>query len=147
MDSTNGQCSLFLCPRQHDFSFDDDSVLISVLQEAGFISEKINTQDTNNRYLTGDNFLNYVAYMGCAPAIKFEASEDSSNFCFIQLHHYDSAKLIQDNKQSRAPHCPHCSKPVRDWKNDSTPTTVFAFLPMLTISGILVQFMKIIPIR
>jgi len=124
MDSTNGQCSLFLCPRQHDFTLNEDSALISVLQEIGFISKKINTQEADLCYFTGDYFLNYVSYMGCSPAIQFEASEGKGGFCFVQIHHYDSAKLIHSKKQSRAPHCPTCRKPVKDWYKHSASTTI-----------------------
>jgi hypothetical protein len=124
MDSTNGQCSLFLCPGQHHFTLDENAVLISLLHKIGFISKKINTRETDLRYFTGDQFLNYVSYMGCAPAIQFEASEDKRDFCFIEIHHYDSAKLIHSKKQTRAPHCPVCTKPVKDWQHHSTTTAI-----------------------
>jgi len=120
LNSTNERCSLFLCPGQHDFILNDDSALISLLQEIGFISKKIHPQEADLRYFTGDQFLNYVSYMGCAPAIQFEASEAKPDFCFIEMHRYDSAKLICSNKQAREPHCPVCSKPVKNWQHQTT---------------------------
>jgi hypothetical protein len=62
--------------------------------------------------------------MGCAPSIQFEASEDGEDFCFIKLHQYEKAKLIYSQTQSRAPHCPACQKPVKDWQHSKTETTI-----------------------
>jgi hypothetical protein len=123
MDSSTGQCSLFLCPTQHDFTLNDD-LLISVLHDIGLLSKKINPQETEHRYFTGDRFLNHVNYMGCAPAIQFEASDTDADFCFIEIHSYDSAKLIHSKKQARAPHCPVCKKPVNNWQQLSLATTI-----------------------
>ena len=123
MDSTNGQCSLFLCPAQHDFTLNNDS-LITVLQAIGLLSNKINTDEPEHRYYTGDQFLNHISYMGCAPTTQFEASDANTNFCFIEIHHYDKAKLIHSKKQVRAPHCPACRKPVKNWQKPSLATTI-----------------------
>ena len=84
MNSSYGQCSLFLHPEQHDFSVHDMAYFISALQQTGFILRKIDPQETDLRFFTGDKYLDYIAYMGCAPSIQFEADENSENFCFIK---------------------------------------------------------------
>ena len=124
MNSVHGNCSLYLHPEQPDFTVTDIPSLVTRLQEIGLISDKISTQAGKHHYFSGSKFLDYIAYMGCAPAIQFEASDDKENFCFIKLHHYDSAKLIHSQVQSRAPHCPACKKPVPDWQHDKTATTI-----------------------
>jgi len=116
MNSVTGQCSLFLCPVQYNFTLKEISYLVSSLQEIGFISLKVNTkQENTNSFFAGDRFLDYIAYMGCSPTIQFDAGENDSDFCYIKVHHYESAKLIHSQKQSRAPQCPSCNKPVKDW--------------------------------
>lgn len=124
MSSTHGKCSLYLYPQQYDFTVTDICTLVTALQEIGLISEKIDPQSSAHQYYGGDKFLDYIAYMGCAPAIQFEAGNDDEDFCFIKLHQYDSAKLIHSKTQSRAPHCPGCNKPVNNWQQYKTGSTI-----------------------
>ncbi len=92
------------------------------LQNIGLIAEAIS--ERKDSYYAGARFLDYIAYMGCSPAIQFEASDISNNFCHIKIHQYDSAKLIVSRIQTRAPHCPHCRKPVKNWLNTKTEITI-----------------------
>lgn len=123
MSSSYGQCSLFLHPFRCTVSPEDVRQLISALQEMEFISHEIIGQEKNS-YYTGKHFLDHIAYMGCAPSIQFEAGEHGENFCYVKLHRYNSAKLIYSQTQSRAPHCPDCKKPVKDWQQSKTETTI-----------------------
>ncbi len=113
MDTTSTKCALFLSPAQQDFTIEDTTQFISQLKDIGLIAEEIPNQ--NNTFYTGKRYLDYIAYMGCSPAIQFEANENSNNFCHVKIHHYDRTKLIVSQIQARAPHCPHCGKPVKDW--------------------------------
>ena len=118
------QCSLYLHPEPHDYSATDNLFLINALQKINFITNKIEAQKTGNAYFTGNKFLDYIAYMGCAPAIQFEAGKNNEHFCFIKIHRYKSAQLIHSQKQARAPHCPNCEKPVKNWQNTKTDSTI-----------------------
>ena len=124
MSSTHGRCSLYLAPEQPDFNVDDLSSLVETLQDIGLISHKIRPQDNDTRYYSGERFLDHIAYMGCAPAIQFEADDDDEDFCSIRLHQYEKAKLIYSRTQSRAPHCPACKKPVREWQDNKTDSSI-----------------------
>ena len=124
MKSSYGQCSLFLYPQQHDFSIQDMPHFISALQSTGFILRKIDPQEADLRFFTGDKYLDYIAYMGCAPSIQFEAGENGEDFCLIKIHYYKSAKLIYNKTQSRPPQCPGCKKPVKNWQQNKTSTTL-----------------------
>ncbi|GMR01657.1 MAG: hypothetical protein BMS9Abin19_1072 [Gammaproteobacteria bacterium] len=124
MNSTHGKCSLYLHPEKSAFNVADISTLINALQEIGLLSKKINQHAAIHHYFTGDKYLDYIAYMGCAPAIKFEASDKSENFCFITIHQHQTAKLIHSQKQSRAPHCPNCQKLVKNWQDTKTASTI-----------------------
>ena len=122
MPQSFSQCSLYLHPA-HDYSLKEITPLITELQKFNFISQAINKQ-ADHDYFTGDKFLDHIAYMGCAPSIQFEASESSSNFCFVKIHHYRSAKLIHNQKQARAPHCPDCKKIIKDWQDARSATSI-----------------------
>ncbi len=122
MNSGTSQCALFLCPEQHNFTVKNISQFVTQLQDNGLISEAITEQE--NSFFTGERFLDYISYMGCSPAIQFEASETSNNFCHIKIHQYDTEKLIVSQIQSRAPHCPNCSKPVKNWLTNKTEETI-----------------------
>ncbi len=127
MPQTYGQCSLYLYPEQKDFTAETLSSLISELQEICFLSQPVDRNDEYD-FFTGDKFLNHIAYMGCAPAIKFEADPDDegndADFCHIKIHRHKTSRLICSQKQSTTPRCPHCKKPVRDWQDDKTAATI-----------------------
>ena len=123
MNDSYTQCSLFLCPIKHEYTTENQSELISRLKNIGLLDEAI--KDRKNAYLTGDRFLNHVAYMGCAPAIQFEPADDNSDYCHINLHFYDSARLIYNKARCRAPHCPRCHKPVDDWREQLSAAEIY----------------------
>jgi hypothetical protein len=118
MHSPYGHCSLYLCSRQHDFFTNDISSFTSALQKIELISREITT--ITNGFYTGSRFLDYIAYLGCSPAIQFEPGTGKSEFCHIKLHHYHRAHLILSKKQAKAPHCPHCRKPLAHWHETTT---------------------------
>ena len=133
MNSTHGKCSLYLTPDQANFSVTKLSTLVDALRKIHLISQEIDHQGIvpqaqHTHYFTGDKFLDYIAYLGCAPTVQFEASpneiDNHSDFCFIKIHCYKSARLIHSQKQARAPHCPNCGKPVKDWQHRKTESTI-----------------------
>jgi len=124
MTSARGQNSLYLHPKPADFTVDDLPAFIHALKSIGLIAQKIDTSKTEQQYFTGEKYLDYIAYMGCAPSIQFEASDDKKNFCFIKIHQLPGPQLIHSQKQARAPHCPHCNKPVKNWQDKKTESTI-----------------------
>jgi len=124
MNQTFGQCSLYLYPEQHNFTPNDILSFISALQDINFISQPINIKVSDYRFFTGNSFLDYIAYMGCAPAIQFEAGKNNSKFCHVNILHFDSAKLMHSQTQARAPHCPNCQKPVKNWTGNKTQSQI-----------------------
>ena len=120
MSQAFNQCSLYLCPAQHDFTLDDIESFIAELQNIQLISKAINKQ--GNTYFTGEKYLDYIAYMGCAPSIQFEASPNSKdsneNFCKVTIQQHKSTQLIISKNQTVSPLCPHCKKPVKNWQGN-----------------------------
>jgi hypothetical protein len=124
MSPTHSQGSLYLCPEQATFHYADLPAFITALQKIGLIAQKINTQQSSHHYFTGEKYLDYIAYMGCAPTIQFTADDKDKNFCFIKIQQYLSTKLIHSQKQLRAPHCPVCNKPVKNWQETMTGSDI-----------------------
>ncbi len=124
MSPAHSQGSLYLCPKQTTCNVSDLPAFIVALQEIGLIAQKTNPQLNSHHYFTGDKYLNHIAYMGCAPTIQFEASDNSETFCFIKIHQYQTARLIHSMKQSRTPHCPRCNKPVKNWQDKKAASTI-----------------------
>ena len=96
------QCALFLCPKDPCFTLADHKQFVTLLQSNGLISNTLasnkllsKTPPNHERgFYVGEQFFDYIAYMGCSPAIQFEASETHNDFCHIKIHQYETAKLI-----------------------------------------------------
>jgi len=124
MSASFGQCSLYLHPENYKTL--KTSTLISELEKIGLIAKPLITKQVNDKHFyIGKSYLDYIAYMGCAPNIQFKASDDNENFCFIKVHHYDKKQLIVSKTQSKPPQCPECKKPVKNWKEIITDRTLF----------------------
>lgn len=123
MHETFGQCSLYLHPDKNNYTAQDLPALLVELQNVHLISNKIEKQDTH--YYTGEKFLDYIAYMGCAPSIQFEANDDNKKFCYIKIHFHENKKLISSKIQAKPPQCPACKKPVKNWKGVITEKSLF----------------------
>lgn len=95
----------------------DLASFICKLQKIGLIAEKTDKETKENHFFTGKKYLNYISYMGCAPAIQFKKNEDNAHFCFIKIHQYLTKKLIYSQQQLPAPHCPQCKRSVKNWQH------------------------------
>ena len=122
MNTSTSRCSLFLSPAQSNFTIENKSQFASQLENIGLIAGKI--PDQNNAFFTGKRYLDYITYLGCSPAIQFEPDETSDSFCHVKIHHYDNAELVVSQIQARAPHCPNCNKPVKNWAHNKTEETI-----------------------
>jgi len=112
---------LVLCPRGDEQSI-SETVLTTALAELGMLGERI-SQTWSHRYFIGDRFLQYVSFMGCAPALEFRPTDpgapDWSGFTFISVTPaFASERCLVDTQMAR-PRCPHCGK--RHVMNNVTP--------------------------
>jgi hypothetical protein len=121
MNQSFEQCSLFLHPKK--YSSLDMPLFVSELKNIELISNAIKIRD--NHFYTGEKFLDYVVYMGCAPNIQFKESSDNKKFCFIKIHHHNQNQLIVSKTQIKSPQCPECKKPIKNWQDKVTDTTLF----------------------
>ena len=114
-------CSLYLCPISPHFFLTDHLSFIKKLRTIEFIAQPLEKQTAEkNSFFVGRKYLDYIAYMGCSPAIQFDSSDNNENFCHIKIQQFDSAKLISSKLQNRAPHCPHCKQLIKNWQQHLT---------------------------
>jgi hypothetical protein len=124
MNNAYSKCSLFLCPKEHDYKHRDTASLTSLLRDIDLISGNLPASEQTLHYSVGEKFLDYIAYMGCSPAIQFDTTEDQDNFCHIKIHHHESPQLIYSKKQFSAPICPACKKPVKNWQQNISEAAI-----------------------
>ena len=101
------QFTLALYPTTQPF---DQAAIIEVLKANGFIGK----QETANRYLAGDKFLDSIAFLGCSPDIAFEAEGDKP-YCYIELPQPASHKKFHFGKNTKAINCQKCSTCLSDY--------------------------------
>ncbi len=96
--------SLLIYPQSLEWS-DSQSVLINQLGTLGFAGDAIDTDS----YYAGEHFLDHIAFMGCAPTIRFAPEADNKKFTHIRIHTYDSITALV-GEHAHAPGCPQCKK-------------------------------------
>ncbi len=107
--------SLMLLPDDHRWAPDKTDTTIQTLSETGLIEKAISGRA--NAFYTGDKFLDLIAFVGCSPALQFRPTAANPDFCYIHLHTLTEPTLIHSLKQARAPQCPRCQKPVKNWQD------------------------------
>jgi len=104
---------LVLCPEDPHWVPPDDKSLIFALQSIQLISTPL---DEPLLYLTGEKFLDLIAFMGCSPDIKLEPGEDKQSFCHIHLLPHADRIEFHCGSRTHTPRCPGCSSPVSQWQ-------------------------------
>lgn len=105
---------LVLCPEDPHWTPPDKESLVQLLQSIQLIGAPLNDQ---MYFLTGDKFLDLIAFMGCSPDIKLEPADDTQPFCHVHLMTSTGAIEFHSGNQTHVPRCPQCRSPVSDWKS------------------------------
>lgn len=105
--------------------------LTEALQTVQFIGDSWGDEQSK-RFLAGDQFLNFITFMGCSPYIVFEPPPDSSlDFCHIQFSPIYSGVQFRCASNNVFARCPQCRKRVANWEpaitkwRTNSATTVF----------------------
>jgi len=125
MSNPHSHCSLYLYPERITPANETLADIIALLHQIGFIIKKLDDEHQQQRYSTGDKYLDYIAYMGCSPAIDFETGTNKENFCSIKVHQYQNAQLIHSKIQLKPPQCSSCNKIIKNWQQNKTRTTLY----------------------
>jgi hypothetical protein len=105
---------LVLCPEDPHWAPSDNKSLEHLLQSIKFAGKAFNGP---MHYLSGDKFLDYIAFMGCAPDIRLEPGDDNQPFCHIRLIAKTATVEFHGGEKVHVPRCPQCRSAVDDWKN------------------------------
>lgn len=111
MSQTHLLHSLYLYPADPSQPPPDLEPVRSVLQSTGFIGQQFGV----DRYLVGEQFLQWLSFAGCSPHIVLEPKHDADlDFTHVSLKQ-GSSQLMFAQHRAR-PRCPACRNPIKDWK-------------------------------
>ncbi len=105
---------LVLSPVDPVWNVPDHRSLSQLLQSIQFIDTPYNGETD---YMTGEHFLDLIAFMGCSPDIKLEPDSSKQPFCYIRLITETNSIEFHGGDRTYTPRCPQCGAPVNDWKN------------------------------
>ncbi len=97
-------------------SLPETDALIDCLREIGLIGKPLDTY--KNRFLTGENFLHLISFVGCSTSICLAPTTgDDSEFCHLTIKGpFENPRLFLD-KNSRPPRCHTCKKSTANWQD------------------------------
>ena len=110
---------LVICPEDPQCpppSIDD---LARFLTSVGLTGEamKHDVYTRKHQYMTGERFLDLIAFLGCSPNIKLQPDKEHQSFCHVNIVvNQRESILFRQGRQTTPPRCPGCRKPLRDWR-------------------------------
>ena len=88
------------------------------LKEIGFIGDALTSNDDRLRFLIGDQFLNFITFLGCSPAIEIEPLADGSeDFCHVHISPIHQQTEFISDAAGKGPRCPHCRYEEKNWRS------------------------------
>jgi hypothetical protein len=82
-----------------------------------FTGSTLPSDDDSMRFLIGEQFLNFVTFLGCSPAIEIEPPEDGSeDFCHIHISPIHQQAEFCADAAGKGPRCPHCRYEEKNWQ-------------------------------
>jgi len=97
--------SLLLHPLDKNEQPDIDR-LIQALRGIRFIDAVLD--ETENRFLVGDDFLKLITFLGCSPNVELAPTGDNGAFCHVSL--VQTQPQLLTSAHTRNPRCPACRK-------------------------------------
>ncbi len=107
------QSRLTLYPSDPHYAWADNTHVVAVLRESGFIADRLDRTNPELYFLCGDRFLSLVTFLGCAPDIDFESHDDGRAFCFVHLPPPAVLPVAHFGVNAKSARCPACKYPVR----------------------------------
>ncbi len=91
---------------------DDYNAFIKSCQDKGLLGQA-STNLGSNHYLVGDNFLQYVTFMGCSPYLKvYPEHEHDTDYCSAYIPDSSLTVRFVAGQQVTVPRCPLCKKAI-----------------------------------
>jgi len=106
--------SLVFCPLQSSASDYNQDSLCTALKKTGLIanSPAATSSASSTDYAAGERFLDLIVFMGCSPAIKLQADEQGSDWCYISFQQHSAPGRIYAGSLSRPARCSKCKTPL-----------------------------------
>jgi hypothetical protein len=106
---------LILYSSKGELPLSEPGSLIKSLRDIKLIGEPLDID--NEVFLTGDNFLHLISFVGCSTNVCLAPKPDNNgDFCHIAIQGpYSRPKLSWDSS-CRPPNCPSCKKPITSWQ-------------------------------
>lgn len=111
MNAITTNACLVIQPTEPNWTPENPETLIRFLQAIELASIALNEND----FLVGEKFLDQISFMGCSPNIKLNDENKDGKFTFIRIKTTDTITALT-SKYSFSPHCPHCKKPDKNWR-------------------------------
>jgi hypothetical protein len=109
---------LVICPQAPEFIPQNRDEIQEALSSISFIGDALPPTDDRLRFLIGEQFLNYMTFLGCSPAIEIEPHGDGSeDFCHIQISPVFQQLEFYADAAGKGPRCPNCRHEEKDWQN------------------------------
>lgn len=113
----NSQYGLVFCPRSG--KSEGNEQLLDKLFNTGFLGEPFSLQyegqsKQQTGYLTGENFLKLITFLGCSPQLAVVPPNEYSqwhHFCHIEIQQHQSPRYYKGLKHSKCS-CPQCQSRV-----------------------------------
>ena len=109
---------LVIYPVEPYYAPDDSGIIVQALSDIKFIAGPLSLNDNAQHFLIGGQFLNYVTFLGCSPAIEIAPpSEGGEDFCHVVISPvYEQLEFYRD-AAGKGPRCPHCRHEEADWQS------------------------------
>ena len=105
---------LVLTPEEAGFIPGDPRALMERLGEIGLIAGRLNGKD--DRFLSGEEFIRLIDFMGCSPSIQLDPTPSGEPFCHLAVcGPYDEPRFLR-GRNTTPPHCEQCRKRIPDWE-------------------------------
>ena len=109
---------LVIYPADPGFTPQNRDDIQAALAGIEFIGDRLPSNDDRLRFLIGEQFLNFMTFLGCSPAIEIEPLDDGSeDFCHIHISPiYQTLEFVAD-ATGKGPRCPQCRHEVQNWQD------------------------------
>lgn len=108
---------LVIYPDNQDYLPHNRDEIEQALSEIQFTGETLVSHDDKLRFLVGEQFLNFVTFLGCSPAIEIEPPADGNeDFCHVQVSPVFPQLEFYADAAGKGPRCPNCRHEETNWQ-------------------------------
>jgi len=112
---------LLLHPRDPQAPSPERATLLRSLEGIGLLGAPLTGA---NEFLVGEQFLQWIAFMGCSPFVRLEPPAEGGAFCHLALlGPYPEPRLLS-GRNTRPPQCPACGQRIASWREQSNQPRV-----------------------